>query len=475
MPNRDGAANAAGKPKTGKDRAASAADPARGFPASDIMEKSVLCCLLRDPSEAFGQAEGRLIEESFHNPAHRLIFTKLQQLQDQRVLVDLVTLTQALHDAGQLADCGGPAALADISEFVPTNALFTQYVEGLEEKRILREIIHTCTTAVTRAYEEKEETGGLLDEIEQSILNVRQSGTRTRIRSMKDETLEAVRHFDMMMKRRGETTGLPTGFKNYDRMTDGLHPGEMVIIAARPSMGKTSLVMNIVEHVACNLGHPALVFSLEMGTQQLVHRLLAARGGVSMKKFRDGFAAQADFRKIGEAARELAQTKLFIDDTPGIPLLELRAKARRINNQVGLKLIAVDYLQLMRSQTRRAQENRQIEISEISAGLKGLAKDLQVPVIVLAQLNRNPEQRGGGRPRLSDLRESGSIEQDADVVGLLVREKYYAEGDEEKQLAGNKAELIIAKQRNGPTGDCHLVFHDELMRFFDRTDEQEPD
>lgn len=450
-------------------------DPARPFPASEIMEKSALCCLLRDPAGCAERSELSLSPESFHHPAHRIVFEKITELVDQRAKVDLVTLIQHLHDKGLLEEIGGAAALAEIADYVPTNALYPQYVESLEEKRVLRAIIGTCSEAIQRAHGEGEETGALLDEIEQQVLAVRQSGTRSSSRSLKEETMEAVRHFETMMSKGGATMGLPTGLKNLDAMTDGLHPGEMFVIAARPSMGKTSLAMNIVEHVACDEKQPSLVFSLEMGTQQLVQRLLCARGGVSMSKFREGFASSVEFRKIGEAARELAQSKLFIDDTPSISIMELRAKARRVHHQHPLKLIAIDYIQLLRSTSRRAQENRQIEIAEISAGIKALAKELSVPIIVLAQLNRNPEQRGGGRPRLSDLRESGSIEQDADVVGLLVREKYYAEDEEAREAAGAKAELIIAKQRNGPTGDCKLVFQDKLMRFGDRAkDEDEP-
>jgi replicative DNA helicase len=242
----------------------------------------------------------------------------------------------------------------------------------------------------------------------------------------------------------------------------------MVVIAARPSMGKTALAMNMAEHLAVDLKLPVAVFSLEMSTQQLIQRLLCSRAKVNLKKVRDGFLTERDFPALTAAAAKLAESKMFIDDTPGLSILELRAKARRLKSQHNIDAIFIDYLQLLRSTSRRAQDNRQIEIAEISNGLKALAKELDIAVVVLAQLNRNPESRTGeakGRPRLSDLRESGSIEQDADLVGLLVREEYYADSDDEKKESEGKATLIIAKQRNGPTGDVPLTFLKEFTRF----------
>jgi replicative DNA helicase len=253
----------------------------------------------------------------------------------------------------------------------------------------------------------------------------------------------------------------------------------MIVIAARPSMGKTALAMNIAEHVGIQLKLPVAIFSLEMSAQQLVQRMLCSRARVNLAKTRDGFLAESDFPKLTHAASKLAEAKIFIDDSAGLSILELRAKARRLKAQQDVQLIVVDYLQLLRSTSRRAQDNRQLEISEISAGLKGLAKELKIPIIVVAQLNRNPETRTGtgkGVPRLADLRESGSIEQDADLVGLLVREEYYADTEEEKQEVKGRANLIIAKQRNGPIGDVKLTFLNEFTRFEDRAeDAAEPD
>lgn len=450
-------------------------DPVRAMPASEEAEKGALSCMLIDPDGCLGNVLGKLKDEAFLNPAHREIFAAISALKDQRLHLDLVTLTAHLHNLGKLNDVGGASFLSELMEYVPTTALFDQYVEILEDKRVLRSIITSCTRCVTRAHDEQGDVKGLLDEVEKDILDIRQTDTKNTVRTIKGEVLEAVGGLNKMMNSNGGLSGLATGFKDFDRMTDGLHASEMIVIAARPSMGKTSLVMNIVEHVACELNQASLVFSLEMSSQQLVQRLICARAGVSMKRIRDGYASKADFARIMTTGKELAEKKLYIDDTPSISIIELRAKARRVHTQQPLSLVAIDYLQLMRSTSKRAQDNRQQEISEISSGIKALAKELKIPVIVLAQLNRNPEQREGGKPRLSDLRESGSIEQDADLVGLLVRDAYYAKKDDDPEEKNNKAELLIAKQRNGPTGEVPLVFIDELMRFRDRArDDNEP-
>ena len=285
--------------------------------------------------------------------------------------------------------------------------------------------------------------------------------------------MEAIASIQDLYERRGGITGIPSGFADFDKMTDGLHRQEMVVIAARPSMGKTAFAMNIAEYIAVDLKMPVAVFSLEMGSQQLVQRLLCSRAKVNLGRVRDGFLSERDFPALTAAASKLAESKIFIDDTAGLSILELRAKARRLKSQHDIQAIFIDYLQLLRSTSRRAQDNRQLEIAEISSGLKALAKELNIPIIVLAQLNRNPEQRSGdskGRPRLSDLRESGSIEQDADLVGLLVREEYYAENDDEREESKGKATLIIAKQRNGPVGDVPLTFLKEFTRFETRAE-----
>jgi replicative DNA helicase len=301
--------------------------------------------------------------------------------------------------------------------------------------------------------------------------------------SMKDQVMDAIESIEKLYENRGGITGLSTGFPEFDRMTNGMHPGEMIVIAARPSMGKTALAMNIVEHVAVNQKLAIGVFSLEMSSQQLVQRLLCSRAHVNLAKVRGGFLGERDFPNLTAAASKLAEAKIYIDDSSSLNILELRAKARRLKAQQDIQLIAIDYLQLVTSSSRRAQDNRQLEITEISAGLKSLAKELKIPVIVVAQLNRQPEQRSGGKPRLSDLRESGAIEQDADLVGLLLRPSFYEEKEDDDKVdskafeeTAEEAELIIAKQRNGPVGTVPLTFFKHFTRFETRArNVSEPD
>jgi replicative DNA helicase len=362
--------------------------------------------------------------------------------------------------------------------FLPTAANASYYIDILQEKHTLRDIFRICTQYAARSYEETESVPNLLDEVEGQIYEIAKDRYQDRTPNLKKLLVEAITGIEELYNRRGQISGLATGFTDFDKMTDGLHGAEMIVIAARPSMGKTALAMNIAEHVAVDQKKPIAVFSLEMSTQQLVQRLLCSRAKVNLARVRDGFLNERDFPALQTAASKLAESKIFIDDTSGLSILELRAKARRLKSQHDIQAIFIDYLQLLRSTSRRAQDNRQIEIAEISSGLKALAKELAVPILVLAQLNRNPESRSGdakGRPRLSDLRESGSIEQDADLVGLLVREEYYADTDEDKKAAEGKATLIIAKQRNGPVGDVPLTFLKEFTRFETRAYERDSD
>ncbi len=451
-----------------------AQDVRRALPSSDDAEKGLLSSMLQSPQELIGAAIEKIDPDHFYVPAHRTLFELLVELHDANKPIDLITLTQVLMDRSLLSQVGGPAAVTDLYAFVPTAAHFDFYIEIVKAKSTLRRIIQCCTESITRAYEDQEDVPALLDEVERNILAIREGQSSSEsFRSMKEEVMDTIEFIERVFQNKESIVGLSTGFKDFDEMTSGLHGGEMIIVAARPSMGKTSLAMNIVEYVGIEHKKPVAVFSLEMSTQQLVQRLLCSRAGIQMQKLRGGFLSKNDFPKIMEVANQLASSPIFIDDTPGLSILELRAKSRRLKKMAGIELIAVDYLQLLRSTTRRGQDNRQIEIAEISAGLKALAKELNIPVLVLAQLNRQPETRGDGKPRLSDLRESGSIEQDADVVGLLVREQYYKDDPDEKEAAGGKAELIIAKQRNGPTGDIRLTFLDDSMRFVDRAEDDE--
>lgn len=424
--------------------------------------------MLISPREIIAECVERITEEYFYVPAHQTIYTVLVELWNAGAGIDLITFTQTLRDRNLLDAVGGASFVTSLYTFVPTAANVMYYLEIVREKFVLRQIIAACTESVRRAYEEQDEVNNLLDEVEQKVFAVGEDRFKGQMPGMKEQVMGALESIEQLWERRGGITGISTGFAELDRMTNGLHEAEMIVIAARPSMGKTALAMNIAEHVAISSKLPVAVFSLEMSSQQLVQRLLCSRARVNLQKVREGFLAERDFPSLTSAASKLAEAQIYIDDTAGLSILELRAKARRLKAQKDIQLIVIDYLQLLRSTTRRAQDNRQLEISEISAGIKGLAKELKVPIIVLAQLNRQPEARSGGKPRLSDLRESGSIEQDADLVGLLVRPEVYEEDEEARAEKAGEAELIIAKQRNGPVGEVPLTFLKEFTRFEDR-------
>jgi replicative DNA helicase len=452
----------------------SAQDIHRTPPHSVDAEQGVLGSMLISPRETIAECVEKINEDYFYVPAHRTIYNVLVDLWNASQAIDLITFTQVLRDRHLLDSVGGAAFVTSLFTFVPTAANVGYYLDFVRDKYILREIISASTESVRRAYEEQDEVNSLLDEVEQRIFAVGEDRFKGQMLSMKEQVMSTLESIEKLFENKGAITGISTGFRDLDKLTSGLHPSEMIVIAARPSMGKTALAMNIAEHAAIESKLPVAIFSLEMSAQQLVQRMLCSRARVNLAKTRDGFLAEADFPKLTHAASKLAEAKIFIDDSAGLSILELRAKARRLKAQQQVQLIVVDYLQLLRSTSRRAQDNRQLEISEISAGLKGLAKELKIPIIVVAQLNRNPEIRTGsgkGVPRLADLRESGSIEQDADLVGLLVREEYYADSDEERAELEGKAELIIAKQRNGPIGQVKLTFLKDFTRFEDRADE----
>jgi len=454
-----------GGPRNGESLTGSAQDIHRTLPHSIEAEQGVIGSMLISPREIIAECVEKINEEYFYVPAHQTIYTVLVELWNAGQGIDLITFTQVLRDRNLLETVGGAAAVTSLFTFVPTAANVTYYLEIVRDKYILRQIIAACTESVRRSFEEQDEVHNLLDEVEQKIFSVGEDRFKGQVLTMKDQVMEAIEAIEQLYERRGGITGISTGFAELDRMTNGLHESEMIVIAARPSMGKTALVMNIAEHVAVQEKLSVGVFSLEMSSQQLVQRLLCSRARVNLQKVRDGFLAERDFPSLTAAASKLAEAKIFIDDSAGLSILELRAKARRLKAQQDVQLIIVDYLQLLRSTSRRAQDNRQLEISEISAGLKGLAKELKIPIIVVAQLNRQPEARSGGKPRLSDLRESGSIEQDADLVGLLVRPEIYEEDEEARAEKAGEAELIIAKQRNGPVGEIPLTFLKEFTRF----------
>ncbi|MFM2081621.1 MAG: Replicative helicase, partial [Verrucomicrobiota bacterium] len=388
------------------------------------------------------------------------------EMYDSREAIDIITLQQKLKNKNLLEQVGGLAYLAGLPDKVPSAANLSYYLDHVSEKFLLRKMISTCTSVTRRVYEFEGEADALLGEIEQEILQINESREEASTKKIRDLVTNAITMVEDYHSRQGALTGLGTGFTDLDKMTSGFNPGEMIVIAARPSMGKTSLAMNIAEHVAIDLKLPVGVFSLEMTAESLVLRMLCSRAQVNLRNIRDGFMAERDFGKITGSAGKMTAAPLYIDDTAGLSILQLRAKARRMSQQHGIKLFVIDYLQLLHSTARKAADNRQQEISDISNGIKSLAKELKVPVIVLSQLNRELEKDKNRKPRLSDLRESGAIEQDADLVGLL----YKPSSDEDEdgvadETNGIAVNLLIAKQRNGPTGDVNLTFLKQFTRF----------
>ena len=452
--------------QTERRRPVAAADPAGRLPPhSDDAEKGVLGCILLSPNESLGQCIEALKSggEVFYDLRHRVVYDLLVAMYDRKEAIDLITLQQRLRDEKQLDSIGGVAYLSGLPDAVPSAANLKYYLEIVQEKHILRRLIHTCTDVVGRIYDYEGELDALLDEVEREVLRVSESRAESATREIKDLVHSAINQIEYFHSRQGSLAGLGTGFTDLDKMTNGLHGGEMVVIAARPSMGKTSLAMNIAEHVAIEQRQAVGVFSLEMTAESLVMRMLCSRARVNLRSIREGFLAERDFPKLTAAAGKIAAAGLHIDDTPGLSILQLRAKARRMAQQHEIKLFVIDYLQLLHSTARRA-ENRQQEIADISNGVKALAKELKVPVIVLSQLNRELEKDKNRKPRLSDLRESGAIEQDADLVGLLYKPSG-SDDEETPEQDGGQVNLYIAKQRNGPTGDVPLTFLKSYTRF----------
>ncbi len=457
--------------KKARRRKATLADPSkvdRLPPHSVEAEQGVLGCVLLSPHDCLGHCVEKFTSgpEVFYDLRHRAVYEVLIEMYDRKQAIDLITLQQTLKDRQQLEGVGGLSYLASLPDAVPSAANLDYYLEIVREKYVLRQMIGTCTEVVSRAYEHQGEVDALLDEVERDILRISGDRVTTSAPTMKDLVHRAIHHIEMYHQRQGQLGGIATGFIDLDKMSDGLHEGEMIVIAARPSMGKTSLVMNIAEHVAVNLRLPVGVFSLEMTSESLVMRMMSSLARVNARAIRDGFLAERDFAKLTTAAGQLAKAPMFIDDSSGLSILQLRAKARRMHQQHGIKLFIIDYLQLLHSTARRA-DNRQQEIADISNGVKSLAKELKVPVIVLSQLNREMEKDKNRKPRMSDLRESGSIEQDADLVALLYKPNVSddEDGGPTPDQEAVPVNLLIAKQRNGPTGDVYLTFLKSCTRF----------
>ena len=397
--------------------------------------------------------------EDFYRDAHSKIYQSLLELYEANEPCDLLTITHKLKTKGLLESVGGASYLSSLLDRVPTAANAPHYATIVREKSILRQLIDGATEIVSRGYEEGGKVDEFLDRAEKIIFDVAQRKIHQAFIPIKDIIKAGFKTIERLYEKKELITGVPSGFTDLDRLTAGFQPSDLIILAGRPSMGKTSLALNIVEYAACEVGRPCAVFSLEMSKEQLAQRLLCSQAQIDSSKLRGGFLAESDWPKLTRAAGILSEAPIYIDDTPAITVLELRAKARRLKKEKNVDLIVVDYLQLVRVGGR--VESREREISEISRSLKALAKEIHVPVIALSQLNRSLENRQDKRPQLADLRESGSIEQDADVVGFIYRDEVY---NAESADAG-KAEIIVSKQRNGPTGKIFLAFRSNLTRF----------
>lgn len=399
--------------------------------------------------------------EDFYLEKHQQIYQVLIEMYDQVQVIELPQLKQMLEDRGHLEEVGGVEYLIRLAESVPSAVSAAHYAKIVREKAVLRRLIDAAGNVLSRAYTGSEPVLIQLDLAEQDIFRLADSGSSGDAQELGELLHELHDQIAARVDEGRVITGLETGYYELDEMTSGLQNSEMVIIAARPSMGKTALALNIAEHIAVDLKQPVAVFSLEMSRQQLAQRLLCSRSGVDAHKLRRNMLSPDDFNALQKTIGNLADAPLFIDDSPGLTPLRMRAKARRLASRHGVKAVVVDYMQLM---THPGVESRQQEVSAISREIKALARELDVPVICLSQLNRSPEAREGHKPRMSDLRESGSIEQDADVVMMLHREDYYHRGEEDYPES-NIAELIITKQRNGPTGTVKLQFHGATTRF----------
>ena len=429
-------------------------------PASIEAEQAVLGAMLLKPDAVTTAAE-ELSADDFYRETHRLIFEAMMELKERAEPVDLVTLTEQLKKADKLAKIGGIPALSLIANSVPTAANVHYHARIVHEKAQLRSLINAATEIAGAAYESADEVEDIMDSAEKRILAV-SSGKRSKdFVPLQDILLDTLEQIDLRYNNKGSITGLPTGFTELDHLTAGLQKSDLILVAARPSMGKTAFTLNIAAHVVLRAKEPVAFFSLEMSKEQLVQRLLCSEGRIDSQRLRVGELEEKEWGDLVDTANRLSAAPLYIDDTPGITVMELRSKARRLKAEHGLSLIVIDYLQLMQGRASKSGDNRQQEISEISRSLKALARELNVPVIALSQLSRSVESRQIKRPMLSDLRESGSLEQDADIVMFLYREDYYDPETENKNIT----EVIIAKHRNGPVDTVDLTFLKQFTKF----------
>ncbi|MGI6486428.1 MAG: replicative DNA helicase [Tepidanaerobacteraceae bacterium] len=427
-------------------------------PYSIEAEQSVLGSMLLSKEAIFVAAE-RLRAEDFYKESHRKIFDSILELNENGEPVDLITLTELLRSKRQIEQVGGAVYLTTLTEAVPTTSNISYYCDIVQEKSLLRRLIETSSDILSMAYEPKEDVENVLDKAERMIFEIVQKRRVENYFHIKDILLSTFERIEELYNSEGGITGVPTGFYDLDEMTSGFQPSDLILIAARPSMGKTSFALNIAQNAAIRNKIPVAIFSLEMSKEQLVQRMLCSESNVDSHRLRTGRLQDDDWPRLARAMGPLSEAPIYIDDTPAISSIEIRAKARRLKAEKGLGLIIIDYLQLMSG--RSNAENRQQEISEVSRSLKALARELSVPVVALSQLSRAPEMRADHKPVLSDLRESGSQEQDSDLVAFLYRDDYYNPDSEKKNIA----EIIIAKQRNGPTGTVELVWLAKYTKF----------
>ena len=425
-------------------------------------EQSVLGGILIE-NEAINRVTEILDADDFYRDAHRKIFNALINLSERDEPADLITLTNELRKTDQLDSIGGASYLTSLIDSVPTAANIEYYAKIVKEKAILRKLIQTSTEIITQSYEDRGDVEVFLDEAERAIFEISEKRVRPSFYSIRDIVKESFKTIERLFQKKELVTGVPSGFKELDRMTAGFQPSDLIIIAGRPSMGKTAFCLNVAQYAAIENKIPVAVFSLEMSKEQLVIRMLCSEAHVEGTRLRTGYLNESDWPKLTIAAGNLSEAPIYIDDTAALSVLELRAKARRLKSDHGLGMVIIDYLQLMKGRAR--VENRQQEISEISRSLKALSKELSIPVIAVSQLSRKTEERTGNRPQLSDLRESGAIEQDADLIIFIYRDEIYNRAEDNPNRG--KAEVIIGKQRNGPIGKIDLAFLDKFTTFKD--------
>lgn len=429
----------------------------RTLPQSIEAEQSVIGSMIIDRSAIAQAAEG-LDEEDFYRDSHKVLFKSIIDMFKRDMAVDLVTVLEHLKATDTLERAGGVTYVTEITSSVPTTANLASYIQIVQEKSTLRKLIKASTSIIEESYNKQGEVENVLDAAEKRIFNIAEKRTTSDFEPLNQVLERGFIEIERLFNNKGEITGVGSGFMDLDAKTSGFQKGDMVLIAARPSMGKTTFALNIAEHVALREGKSVVVFSLEMSKEQLAYKLLCSEANVDMLKLRTGALDDKDWENIARATGPLSKARIYIDDTAGVSVMEMRSKCRRLKMEYGIDLILIDYLQLM---SGSSPENRQQEVSEISRSIKALAKEMECPVIALSQLSRAPEQRADHRPMLSDLRESGSIEQDADLVMFLYRDEYYNKETEEK----NVGECIIAKQRNGPVGTIKLAWLGQFSKF----------